>query len=186
LEDIYWIADVRADMFKETDLELLHQLKASGCLDLGYSLESGNQEILNHMNKKITPTDFIHQRQVLEQAGIRTNTSIVLGYPEETKESIQDTFNVLAEARIYPSAGYLLPQPGTPMYDYAKEKGIIKDEEEYLLNMGDRQDFRVNLTSMSEQEFVAEVENQLDILATKLNIKLEKSKLIKTGAEIQQ
>ena len=122
---------------------------------------------------------------MLDSAGIKTFTSIVLGYPEETLETIRETFRVCAEANIYPSVGYLLPQPGTPMYDYAIQKRIIKNEEEYLLNMGDRQDFTINLTTMDTKEFQNEVTKQCEMLSKRLKLDLSKDDLIKTRTIIQ-
>jgi len=181
---LFWNADIRANLFKTGDEELLERLKKSGCLAFGYSLESGSHVILQHMNKKISIDDFIEQKYVLDRAGIKSHTSIVLGYPEETIGTIRETFNVLKRAKIYPSAGFLLPQPGTPMYDYALKNNIIKDEEDYLERMGDRQDFYLNLTNISKEEFIKEVETQLSDLACDMGVNLPKEQLIKTGTEI--
>ena len=182
---VLWNADIRPNLFDKGDLGILKKLKQSGCIGLGYSLESGNKEILKHMNKFLDPKEFIRQKRVLDSAGIKTFTSIVLGYPEETLETIRETFRVCAEANIYPSVGYLLPQPGTPMYDYAIQKRIIKNEEEYLLNMGDRQDFTINLTTMDTKEFQNEVTKQCEMLSKRLKLDLSKDDLIKTRTIIQ-
>ncbi|MBU1901952.1 B12-binding domain-containing radical SAM protein, partial [Patescibacteria group bacterium] len=182
---IFWNADIRGNLFNKDDFKLLKKVKNSGCLGMGYSLESGNKEILKAMNKHLEIDDFIKQKKALDSAGISTFTSIVLGYPQETKETINETFKVLEEAQVYPSAGYLLPQPGTPMYDFAIKEGLIVNEEEYLLNMGDRQDFRINLTSMDLQEFQKEVKRQLELLSNKLNLNLKKENLIKTKTPLQ-
>mgnify|MGYP001216052103 CR=1 FL=1 len=127
-------------------MELVKKIKKSGCLFMGYSLESGDQEILDVMNKHIKISDFVEQTAVLKKGGIIPTTSLVIGYPQETKETINKTFDICEQSGIYPSAGYLLPQPGTPMYDYALEKELIKDEEWFLIKMGDRQDFTINFT----------------------------------------
>ena len=66
------------------------------------------------------------------------------------------------------------------MYDYAVRHGFIEDEESYLLRLGDRQDLRVNMTQMSDEEFAAHVVNGLQRCNEKLNLGLEKDKLIKT------
>lgn len=182
---IFWNADIRGNLFDDGDFEVLRKLKQSGCLGLGYSLESGNKEILKAMNKHLKIEEFTRQKKALDSAGIKSFTSIVLGYPQETKETLRETFKVLEEAGIYPSAGYLLPQPGTPMYDLAVKKGLIKDEEEYLLKMGDRQDFRINLTSMDPEEFQGIVKKELESLSSKLGLNLKKDDLIKTKTPIQ-
>jgi len=178
---IFWVADCRAGLFKETDLELARKLKKAGCVALGYSLESANAEILQAMNKKISVQDFVVQTSVLYKAGITTSTSVVIGYPQETEDTLKQTFDCCYDCNIYPSVGYLLPQPGTPMYEYAVKTGKISDEEEYLLNMGDRQDFRINLTGMKQERIEELVKNHLKRIADKMHLGLDEDHLIKTG-----
>lgn len=179
--DVYWNASIRANLFKEKDIEILQRFKDIGCIGLSYSLESGSEDILTAMDKKITVLDFVQQTKVLKKVGLEVWTSIVIGYPQETSKTIQETFDVLYDAEVYPSVGYLIPLPGTPMYDYALKEGIISDEEEYLLNMGDRQDFRINLTKMKKEEIEQCVVKNLKRISDKLNLALDQSRLIKTG-----
>ena len=105
----------------------------------------------------------------------------MIGYPNETPATIRATIDCCIENGIYPSTGYLLPQPGSPMYKYALEHGFIKDEEEYLLAMGDRQDLRLNMTSMSDEEMEAVVVAELTRCSEELRLNLKAEKLIKTG-----
>jgi hypothetical protein len=67
------------------------------------------------------------------------------------------------------------------MYDHARKTGVISDEEEYLLNMGDRQDFRVNLTGMKQERIEELVRDHLRRIADKMKLGLKDSQLIKTG-----
>lgn len=67
------------------------------------------------------------------------------------------------------------------MYDYAIKTGKIKDEEEYLLNMGDRQDFRINLTNMKQEKIEELVKYHLKRIADKMHLSLDEDHLIKTG-----
>ena len=107
--------------------------------------------------------------------------TLELKYPEETEETIKKTFDCCYENNIYPSVGYLLPQPGTPMYEYAIKTGKIQNEEEYLLKMGDRQDFTINLTNMKQERIEMLVKNHLKKIARKMNLGLKETHLIKTG-----
>lgn len=179
--EVYWTADCRADLFKEKDFDLAVKLKESGCVGLGYSLESANEEILKAMHKKTNPSQFSVQTKVLQRAEIATWTSLVLGYPQETEESIKQTYDCCYDNDIYPSTGYILPQPGTPIYDYAIKTGEINDEEAYLLSIGDRQDFSINLTQMEQSRIEQLVKEHLLRISEKLNIGLDEKKLIKTG-----
>ena len=179
---VYYIADCRSGIFyKDEHVEVARKLKGSGCLSLSYSLESASPEILKWMNKKLTAEQFSRQREILKRAGLASLTSLVIGYPNETKETIEMTFQCCLDNGIYPSAGYLLPQPGTPMYDYAIEKGFITDEEEYLMAMGDRQDLRVNMTAMSDEELETLIGDGLKRINDALGIGLSSGQLLKTG-----
>jgi radical SAM superfamily enzyme YgiQ (UPF0313 family) len=182
-EDIhfYWLGLCRGNLFQDdADLEIMKKMKQAGCIGMGYSLESAEPEILKAMNKHMTVEQFSRQTQLFHQAGIYTGTSLVLGYPQETPESIRKTFDCCIENQIYPSAGYLLPQPGSAMYDYARQHGFIGDEEEYLLKMGDRQDLRLNMTKMTDQEFETHVLEGLKRCNDELQVGLQYEELIKT------
>nr|VFK27798.1 MAG: Radical SAM superfamily enzyme YgiQ, UPF0313 family [Candidatus Kentron sp. MB]VFK30207.1 MAG: Radical SAM superfamily enzyme YgiQ, UPF0313 family [Candidatus Kentron sp. MB]VFK75137.1 MAG: Radical SAM superfamily enzyme YgiQ, UPF0313 family [Candidatus Kentron sp. MB] len=177
----YWEADVRSNLFRDKDLPMLKRMKESGCLALGYSLESADPTILQSMKKKLKVEDFTNQKLVLDKAGIHTNTSLVFGYPEETEETIKKTLDLCYDLNVYPSSGFLLPQPSTPMYDFAKAHGFIEDEEEFLLGLGDRQDLRFNLTAMTDEVFQQTVEEGLVRISEKLKFNFDKEKLLKTG-----
>ncbi len=177
----YWAADIRSNLFTNKDVDLLKRAKESGCVSLAYSLESGNEEILISMNKKVKVENFVRQTRLINAAGIKAYTSLVLGYPQETLETIKETFDQCLEAQIYPSAGYLLPQPGTPIFDVAKERGLVPDMEEYLMGMGDRQDLRYNLTNIPNDVFQEEVKKHLVRLSNELNLGISEEKVIKTG-----
>lgn len=182
LDDMVYSVCARADLLGEDDLDLAEKLKKAGILHVGYSLESADADILKTMNKRLSVKQFKTQSKLLQKVGICTGTSLVIGYPQETPETLQKTFDACLDAHIYPSTGYLVPQPGTPIYEYAKKMGKITDEEEYLINViGDRQDFRINLTQMSQVEMENLVKQNLAKISAHLNLNLADSKLLKTG-----
>ena len=180
--NVYWEGDCRSGLFtKEEDISTAKKLKQSGCISLSFSLESSNPDILKWMNKKFTSDVFTRQVELLKRAGIPSLTSIVFGYPNETKETIKNTIDCCIENGVYPSSGYLLPQPGSEMYEYAKINGFIPDEEAYLLKIGDRQDLHLNMTKMSDDELVGCVKSELARCARELGLQLNGESLLKTG-----
>jgi radical SAM superfamily enzyme YgiQ (UPF0313 family) len=177
----YWVADCRADLFdKEEDLETIEKIKMSGCLSVAYSLESASPQILKSMNKHITVEQFSRQTELFKRGGIEVLTSLVLGYPQETPATIKQTFDCCIKNKIYPSVGYLLPQPGSEMYDYAVKKGFITNAQDYLMSMGDRQDLRINMTGMTNEEFKFCVLEGVKRCNEELGIGLRENELIKT------
>ena len=184
--DVYFAGSCRSDLLGRADtdieknIEIAGKLKKAGCVGLGYALENANKDILIQMNKKCDADEFILQSRILQEAGIDCYTSLVFGYPQETEETIAETFDVLRGARIYPSVGYLEPMPGTPMYQLAIDQGFIKNEEDYLLIMGDRQDIRLNMTKMTNEQMEAVVKDQLIALNKELETGLKDEELIRT------
>ena len=177
----YWIAACRADLFTDDDdMEIIYKMKKAGCAGMAYSLESADPDILKAMHKNITAEQFSKQTKLFHKAGIPTWTAVVLGYPQESPATLKKTFDCCIENKIYPSTGYLLPQPGSPMYDYAVENNFIKDEEDYLLRLGDRQDLRLNMTKMTDEEFQLLVTEGLKRCNEKLRLGLKFEELIKT------
>lgn len=66
-----WSAAVRVDLFsrakltEEEALEVARKMYGAGCRSVGFSLESGNRESLEMMNKKIAPEAFLTTTRVL-------------------------------------------------------------------------------------------------------------------------
>ena len=170
---INWEAPTRGDLFRKEDVGIIKTLKDSGCSGISFSLENASPEILKAMNKKLNVSQFVEQVNALWERGVTPFTSVIFGYPQETPETIQRTLDVCEECNIFPSVGFLLPLPATPIYEWAKENGHIVNEMEYLERIGDRQDFHINLTTMSDEEFVETVTTKLEALAEKQGLKLE-------------
>lgn len=177
---MHWWGTCRAGLFDSTDdVSLLDDLKRSGCVGLSYSLENASPEILQAMNKRITPEEFVRQAGLLEKVGLSNYTSLVFGYPQETEDTIAKTFDTCIQARVCPSVGYLLPLPGSVMYAYCLDRGIILDEEDYFLRLGDRQDLRINLTAMPDDEFEGCVNHHVERLNKALGIQADSEDLLR-------
>ena len=181
-----WNASVRVDLFSRANLtvddsiRVAKKMKQAGCYQVGFSLESGNQEILEMMNKKIEADSFYNTIYILRQADIICETSVVFGYPIETKETIKETFDQCLKAGVYPSIGFLLPLPATGMYDYAKVNGFITDEDKYLESITERQDICINLTKLSDNEIMDEIKKGAAQLNDMLELGLNEDTYIKT------
>jgi radical SAM superfamily enzyme YgiQ (UPF0313 family) len=182
-----WNAAVRVDLFGdprhpyEKRLEVARKFREAGCLNLGFSLESGSQEILNMMNKHITPQYFYDQVTILKDVGITCSTSVVFGYPLETRKTIGQTFDMCLRAGVYPSIGFLMPLPRTGMYEYAREHGFIQDENAYLDAITERQDFTLNMTSMETEKVMECIKQGAWELNQRLGVGLDEDHLIRTG-----
>jgi radical SAM superfamily enzyme YgiQ (UPF0313 family) len=182
-----WNAAVRTDLFGKDKfsyderLRVAQKMRESGCVNVGFSLESGNQKILDMMEKRVSAENFREQVKILNEAGITSSISVVFGYPIETPESIRETFEQCLDVGIYPSIGYLLPLPYTKMYEYAKSHGFITDEDKYLDGITERQDYCLNMTSMPTEEIEGLIKRYAGELNEMLKLGLTEGRLLRTG-----
>ena len=181
-----WIASVRVDLFSrgrakgEDALRVAKKMKEAGCYSVGFALESGNKEILKMMNKEINPEEFYDTASVLREAGVICQTTVLFGYPQETKETIKETFDQCLKAGLYPSIGFLMPLPYTAMYDYAKVNGFITDEDAYLDSITERQDININMTKLSNEEIMGAIKEGAAKLNEMLDLGLNEDTYIRT------
>jgi anaerobic magnesium-protoporphyrin IX monomethyl ester cyclase len=176
----YWKINCRPNTFTWKDLDLLKRAKDLGAMAIGGAFESADNDILKAMNKKMEIEQYVKQVQVARKAGLEVATSLVFGYPQETKETIIKTIDLCRQLSIYPSAGFLLPLPKTSIYDYVLQKGLIADEEDYLLSIGDRQDLHINLTKMTDEELIDTLRQELIKLKNDLGIPIADDNVLKT------
>jgi len=187
-----WNAAVRVDLFarnklnRKESIRIATKMRKAGCRAVSFSLESANQEILEMMNKKINAADFGETVYVMRKAGISVTTAVVFGYPLETKDTIRETFDMCYRFKVYPSIGFLMPLPSTGMYAYAKENGYITDEDVYLDSITERQDITLNMTKMSDEEIMNEIESGAEALNNLLNLNLTKDTYIRTAGKQMQ
>ena len=97
--------------------ELVGLMKRAGCIRVYLGLESGSNETLRLMNKRVTVEQGIRAVHLFSRAGIGTAGFFMVGYPKETIESIEKTF-ALVLALPLDEAWFTipLPLPGTPLF----------------------------------------------------------------------
>ncbi|MFC2162286.1 B12-binding domain-containing radical SAM protein [Candidatus Altiarchaeota archaeon] len=125
--DVPWKcpSGLRVDGF---DRELLDLMKRAGCYQIGLGIESGNQEILDHMHKGIRLDKVKDAVSMAQEAGIEVHGYFIIGFPEETRESIQDTIrfsqSLGLDAVNYAALAYV---PGSELFDeWVKDKDLSK------------------------------------------------------------
>ena len=132
-----WICNARADKLDE---EMLRLMKESGCYLMKVGVESGNQEILD-WTKKGTTLDVMRKFfKLTRKVGIQTFASFMIGYPQESDESIKQTIDFAKELGPDMAQFVILqPLPGTPLWDELEKSGMIPKEidwSKYITNEG--------------------------------------------------
>jgi len=121
---IEWDCETRVDMVSK---ELLQKMKNAGCFAVWYGLESGSQKLLNAMGKGIVLSQVMRAFKWTKEIELMAVVGVILGLPNETKETAWETIKFV-ELLNPDDVGYYIatPYPGTPMYDFAKEKGLLR------------------------------------------------------------
>jgi len=104
--------------------EVLQKLKLAGCDWLCYGIESGNQQILDIVKKKITLDKIRESVKMAKDAGVNVLASFILGLPGETKETLLQTMEFAQELDTYYGFHVLAPFPGTEVREKADEYGL--------------------------------------------------------------
>jgi len=141
--DIFWsAAGVRVTSVTYEDLKFY---KEHNMLSIRFGIETGSQKILDIMEKKFTVEDVYNAISNCKKVGMSTATDqLMLGMPGETRET------VIESAKFVASLKFLLEDssdignpfwasaiPGTPLYEYCQQIGVIEKtldgEENYLI-----------------------------------------------------
>ncbi len=85
--------------FRDVDEGLLAQLQASGCHELFIGIESGSPKILGSINKTKDITVIVSNLTKVFKAGINIKGYFIYGFPKETREDMQLTFELALELK---------------------------------------------------------------------------------------
>ncbi len=122
--DMIWDCGTRVDM---VDRELLQTMKDAGCIAVWMGVESGSEEILGAMHKKIKLDQTLDSFKTAQQVGLMTIANVVLGFPGETEETAKATINFVKKVNPDDVGFYVAtPYPGTPMYEQVVKNGWLR------------------------------------------------------------
>ena len=129
---ITWTVFSRVDCVDEGILDKMYK---AGCRRIRYGVESGNQRLLDIINKNITLEQVKKIFSVSRKIGFDVTAYFILGLPTETRE---ESFQTIQFAKgldtDWVQFTLAVPYPGAPLYKLAKENGDLISE-----NWGDYQ-----------------------------------------------
>lgn len=128
--NIRWWAEFRVCDVNE---EMVRLLKDANCAVMAFGLESADNGILKSMHKHITIEQSEKALKLAYDYGLSVEGGFIFGDPEETIETAKKT---LAWWKKHPEYGitlnFITTYPGTPLYNLALKRGIIKDEVAFI------------------------------------------------------
>jgi hypothetical protein len=115
------------------DAALGRALRAAGCYELLFGIESVSPRLLRRTDKWLEGVDAAHTRAILhglDAAGLGTHVNLIAGFPGATlAETVADVDWAIATMRPMQSATYTLNAfvlyPGSPMCDEPSRFGIV-------------------------------------------------------------
>jgi len=151
--NIKWDCNGRLNYAKPSVLKLMKQ---AGCVFINYGIEAFDDQILKNMNKALTTRQITRGVETTLEAGISPGLNIIFGNIGENRQTLQKGVEFLmkyddgAQMRtIRP----VTPYPGSPLYYYAIEKGLLKDCEDFYENKHTNSDLlSVNFTELSDED----------------------------------
>lgn len=151
--------------------ELLDEISDSGCTRLLMGMESGNNRVLKDIvDKRVTKEQLKYVAELISNHKILGSYTFIVGFPNETKEEIQDTLNFVKElwnleykpeTRVH----IYTPYPGTQLYDDALKLGF---EAPTNLEEWSKFDYYRSMTPWTDESLEKEVRECTSMIEKKL------------------
>jgi radical SAM PhpK family P-methyltransferase len=94
--DFNWFSFFRC---ANSDDEAFDLMAESGCTGVFLGIESGDNRILKNMNKSASAEKYRRGIGKLNERGILSFASLIVGFPGETQESVRNTMEFIAETQ---------------------------------------------------------------------------------------
>lgn len=134
---VFWSGTSHATLHRPETLKRMYE---AGCSHLVYGLESFDPVVLKRLGKGTTAQHNKSSVKVCMESGVIPIPNIIIGFPEETFESIRNTINALVELGIHCKPHFATPYPGSEWY-YTYKDSILKqydgDLEKFIADLGD-------------------------------------------------
>ena len=101
--------------------DLVKLMKRSGCEFVDLGLESGSQTILDNMDKRLKKGQSFEAIRMLNDCGIASRGSFIIGYPGETADTFAETIEFINESGLPYYHPYLFYYTGNTLVHRERE-----------------------------------------------------------------
>lgn len=111
-----WSCSARTDCVSE---EMLVKMKAAGCQNIFFGIESGSVLIQKKIKKNLNVEKAFTIADISRKTGLNMYASFIFGFPEETESDIEDSLKAilkLAQKGAHVQSSNLALLPGTPLF----------------------------------------------------------------------
>jgi radical SAM superfamily enzyme YgiQ (UPF0313 family) len=116
------------------DKEFFEKCVKAGCYKVAFGFESGNNKILESIKKGATIEQARNAVKWAKEAGMETSGFFMLGLPEDTIETMNQTIDFACALGLdYAKATILVPLPSTEVFEDFERKNLLvtKDWDKY-------------------------------------------------------
>jgi len=108
-------------------------MKAAGCWNIFFGFETGDQQLLDNLEKGITLDDIRNSSRWCKDVGIEIRASFMIALPGETPELAEKTIKFAKGINPeYAQFCITTPYPGTKLFKEAEKRGSLsKDYSQY-------------------------------------------------------
>src|SRR3989304_3761909 len=105
-------------------------MKKAGCHTIAIGMESVDPVVLKNIRKNITSEKVREAVSLIRNNGMDTIVFCVVGFPGETKKSIESTISFLKTLdTTFITLGIAVPAPGTDFYRYIEENNYLLSKD---------------------------------------------------------
>jgi radical SAM superfamily enzyme YgiQ (UPF0313 family) len=136
--------------------EILDIMKRSGCVAIDYGIEQFDDDALKKMNKRLTTAEIENGIKLTIERGIHPAFNIIFGNVGDTRETLRKSLDFLHKYNDYAQLRVIrpvTPYPGSPLYDLALEKKLLKGPEDFYNKHKNVELLTVNFTDIPDDEF---------------------------------
>jgi anaerobic magnesium-protoporphyrin IX monomethyl ester cyclase len=131
--DLYILIETRVEDIVR-DKDILPKYRKAGIIHIYVGAEATDQDKLDKINKEITVGDSGEAIKLIAEHGMISETSFVLGFPEETRDSIEKTFQQAREFNAdFAHFLAITPWPYSDFYEEVKDSIAVFDYSKYNL-----------------------------------------------------
>jgi len=134
----------------------LQTMKKAGCVFINYGIEALDDTVLENMNKKLTVAQIIKGIENTVAVGLHPGLNVIWGNIGDSAETLRKGVEFIIKYTTFAQLRTIrpvTPYPGSPLYYYAIEKGLLEGPEDFYERKHVNSDLiSVNFTEHSEEE----------------------------------
>ncbi len=134
--------------------KLIGELAAAGCKHITYGVESGSLRVRRDIMQRAASNERIKKTfRRTREAGIMVTANYMLGIPGETRDDLQQTYDLATELQEHAlDFGYFVfyPYPGTTLFRVCLDNGYLPDD--YLGREANHHESILNLPNLTRDE----------------------------------